>query len=158
VSGEWLQRVCANASQDLQYDGGIVHILDKFLTIPPSALEILSPLSLTAAEAALTKATKLESQLLKTDVTLFVPNNKAFEAFGSVFGNVSGMQLSSTLGCHIVPKVTNYLAPSGNTPLPTFLSEDIYTVAEDRNILVNSAEVILRNVLAAEGVIHLIHN
>jgi hypothetical protein len=112
--------VCANAPQDLQYDGGIVHIIDKFLTIPPSALEILSPLGLTAAEAVLTKATKLESQLLKTDVTLFVSNNKAFEAFGSVFGNMSETQLSSTLGYHIVPEVVNYLAPSGNTPLPTF--------------------------------------
>lgn len=149
--------MCANASQGLQYDGGIVHILDKFLTIPPSALEILSPLSLTAAEAALTKATKLESQLPKTDVTLFVPNNEAFEAFGSVFGNMSETQLSSTLGYHIVPEVVNYLASSGNTPLPPFLSEDIHIVAEDRNIFVNSAEVVLRNVLAAEGVIHIIH-
>lgn len=44
------QVVVGNGSQDLQYDGGIVHIIDKFLTIPPSALEILSPLGLTAAE------------------------------------------------------------------------------------------------------------
>lgn len=63
--------MCADVSQDLEYGRGVVHIIDKFLTIPASALEILSPLSLTATEGTLGKAMKLELQLPKTNLTLF---------------------------------------------------------------------------------------
>lgn len=74
VSGAgWLQRMCADASQDLEYGRGVVHIIDKFPTLPPSALEILSPLGLTATEGALGKAMKLESQLPKNNVTFLFP-------------------------------------------------------------------------------------
>jgi uncharacterized surface protein with fasciclin (FAS1) repeats len=119
-------------------------------------LEILAPLGLTAAEGALTKATTLSSEHPKTNLTIFIPNNAAFEAVGSILGNMSETQLSNILSYHIVPDIVNYLDPFHNISLPTLISEDVHIVAQDGNVFVNSAEAVIHNVLAAEGVIHVI--
>jgi uncharacterized surface protein with fasciclin (FAS1) repeats len=142
--------------QDLEYEGGIVHIVDEFLTIPPSVLELLELLGLTAAQGALTKATDLRSELPNTNLTLFVPTNAAFEAVGSVLSNMSETQLRNVIGYHIVPGVVDYLDPFHNTSLPTLVSEDIHIIAEAGNVFINSAEAVTHNVLAAEGVLHII--
>lgn len=142
--------------QDLEYDGGILHIVDNFLTIPPSVVEVLGPLGLTAAEGALTTATNLGSELRNTTLTLFVPNNAAFEAVGSLFGALSTTQLHEVLGYHVVPAVVQYFGPQTNVSLPTLIGKDLHVVAGDARVFVNSAEAVMYNVLVAEGVIHII--
>jgi transforming growth factor-beta-induced protein len=121
---------------------------------------------LTAAEGALTKATTLGSALPRTNLTLFVPTNTAFEVVGSVFDDddnnnntdISKAQLSNILAYHVVPDVVEYLLSFHNISLPTLLSSEHLhiVVGEDGKIFINSAEAVIRNVLAAEGVLHVI--
>ena len=67
----------------INFTGGVIHIIDTVLTIPQNISETAVQLGLSSAAGALTAANLIETVDYLSDVTVFVPNNEAFQAIGS---------------------------------------------------------------------------
>jgi uncharacterized surface protein with fasciclin (FAS1) repeats len=91
-------------------------------------------------------------------LTAFIPNNDAFQAIGSVLASVSMKELAGILAYHIVPDVVGYSTDLVNgTKLPTASQGESLTIRSDgEDVFVNSAKVIVPNLLIKEGVVHVI--
>jgi uncharacterized surface protein with fasciclin (FAS1) repeats len=94
---------------------------------------------------------------LPANLTAFIPNNAAFQAIGSALANATVEQLQSIIGYHIVPDVVGYSSDLSNgTKLTTLDNSTITITLDGHKVFVNSAEVVIPNVLIAEGVVHVI--
>src|SRR3954453_7193860 len=91
----------------MNFTGGVIHVIDNFLTIPQNISTTLVGLNDTSALGAIVKS-GLASGPAPANVTVFIPNNAAFKAIGSVLGNVTTEQLQGILGYHIVGDAVMY--------------------------------------------------
>jgi uncharacterized surface protein with fasciclin (FAS1) repeats len=86
-------------------------------------------------------------------LTVFIPNNAAFQAIGFVPAN-----LSAILSYHIVPDVVDYSTDLVNgTTLLTSFDESLTIRIYDKDIFINNAKIIVPNILIKEGVAHIIN-
>ncbi|KAK5235953.1 hypothetical protein LTR47_002679 [Exophiala xenobiotica] len=152
----------ANASvtgSPMNFSGGVVHMIDSVLIIPQNVSETAIQLNLTAAAGALTSASLVETVDHLTDVTVFVPNNAAFAAIGSALPNLTMEQLTSILQYHVIQGVVGYSTGLQNgTSLMTVQGNNVTITVDDTGVFVNSAKVIVADVLVANGVVHVIDN
>ncbi|KAH7129113.1 FAS1 domain-containing protein [Dactylonectria macrodidyma] len=88
--------------------------------------------------------------------TVFVPNDPAFEAIGSVLEGADLETLRTVLTYHIVDDVV-FSTDLANVSLPSLQGGDLtFTVAEDGSAWVNGAKIVFPNVLLFNGVAHVI--
>ncbi|KAK2601023.1 hypothetical protein N8I77_010504 [Diaporthe amygdali] len=87
---------------DITFDGGVVHVIDKVLTIPMSPSVTAVDMGLTSLAGALTKTNMVTAVDGLSDVTIFAPSNKAFEAIGSAAEGASATDLSTILSYHVL--------------------------------------------------------
>ena len=85
---------------NLNFTGGIVHVIDTVLAIPPPISDTATFAGLTSIVGALTQAQLVDTIDNTPDLTVFVPTNEAFEAIGSAVGNLTVQQLQGILGYH----------------------------------------------------------
>ncbi|KAK0735308.1 FAS1 domain-containing protein [Apiosordaria backusii] len=144
-------------SANFNYSGGTIHIIDNYLTIPAPLPTALLEQNLTALVGAVTQAGLVETLTNARDITLFAPNNQAFDAIGNVVGGWTIEQLTSILGYHAIVGQTIYSDQivDGATAA-TLQGGDITLRVEDGGVFVNSARVVKADVLCANGVIHVI--
>lgn len=142
--------------KNINFTGGVIHIIDTVLTIPQLVSSTAVAANLTSLAGAL-KTTNLVSTVdsLK-DVTIFAPSNSAFQAIGSAIGTLTTAQLSSILTYHVVQGTVGYSSILSNTTLKTVNGENVTITIEDGSVFVNSAKVVTPNVLVAGGVVHVI--
>ncbi|KAI9870279.1 MAG: hypothetical protein M1823_008794, partial [Watsoniomyces obsoletus] len=105
---------------------------------------------------ALTAAELVETVDTLSDVTVFVPNNAAFQAIGSALPNLTIEQVTSILTYHVVQGTVGYSALLSNTSLPTVEGTSVTISIIGDAVFVNSARVVLPDVLVANGVVHVI--
>ncbi|KAF2473461.1 FAS1 domain-containing protein [Lindgomyces ingoldianus] len=145
---------------NINFTGGIIHVVDSVLTLPISVSETASTANLTSIRGAL-NATNLTSIINETpDLTIFAPTNGAFQSIGSALANLSVSDLADILTYHVVNGTVAYSASLMNgTSIQTVQGGNI-TITIDANgtVFVNSAKVITPNVLVANGVVHVIDN
>ncbi|KIX95958.1 uncharacterized protein Z520_08213 [Fonsecaea multimorphosa CBS 102226] len=146
------------SSGPVNFTGGVVHIIDDVLTVPQSISDTAAQLDLSAATGALTSANLVTTVDTLSDVTLFVPNNEAFEAIGSALPNLTTQGLSSILQYHLVQGVVGYSPLLQNGTVKTVQGKDVTITIEDGEVFVNSARVVVPDVLVANGVVHVIDN
>ncbi|CZR57765.1 related to TGF beta induced protein ig-h3 precursor [Phialocephala subalpina] len=146
------QVVTANIS----FTGGTIHIINKVLTIPTTPANTATSLNLTSLAGALTQANLVNTVDSLRDITIFAPSNAAFQAIGSVLGNLSTEQLASVLTYHVVNGTVGYSSGLTNTTLTTVGGGQITIRIENGSIFANSATVITPDVLVANGVVHVI--
>ncbi|MCJ1471764.1 hypothetical protein MMC13_000404 [Lambiella insularis] len=142
---------------NINFTGGIIHIIDSVLTIPIPISNTAEAAGLSAAVGALmdTKMTAALDNMM--DVTAFIPNNAAFQAIGSALGNLTMDQLSSILEYHVINGTVAYSSSlMNNTMLPTMQGNNVTITMMNGSVFVNSAMVILPDVLVANGVVHVI--
>jgi len=141
---------------DLNYTGGIVHVIDNFLTIPQNLTTSLFELNLTAADGALASVASVGGSLPET-FTAFIPNNDAFQAIGSALANISAKDLAGILAYHVVPGVVDYSTLLSNgAQLNSTVNEPLTISIKNGIVSVNNAKVVIPDVLIKEGVIHVI--
>lgn len=87
---------------DIQYDMGVVHVIDKVLTMPGSPSQTALDMGYTSFAGALAKTNMVNAVDGLTGATIFVPNNNAFEAVGSVVNMASSQDLMSVLSYHVL--------------------------------------------------------
>ncbi|KAG8623694.1 hypothetical protein KVT40_008670 [Elsinoe batatas] len=141
---------------DLTLGSVIVHKIDEVLTIPLNASDTAERLNATAALGALTLTGLADPLDIVPDLTLFIPVNEAFQAAASAFEGASVETLRDVLQYHAITgnvifssEITNTTAQASNGGTLTF------SVIDDK-IYVNTARVLIPNVLLSDGVAHVI--
>ncbi|KAI1259983.1 fasciclin domain-containing protein [Xylariaceae sp. FL1019] len=141
---------------DLNFTGGTVHIIDSILFIPGNITDTLAGSNLTAAVGAL-EAVALPDSLGRTqDITIFAPNNDAFNAVGSIASNLTTDQLTSILGYHVLNGTVAYSSDLSNSTVSAADGTNLTITVIDGTVFVNDAKVTVPNILLENGVCHVI--
>ena len=157
---------------DIQADNGVIHVIDAVLMPPADAtLSESTIINIAAADERFTTlvaalgATGLDTVLASdTDTfTVFAPTDAAFEAMGSA--NVTALlgdldNLTEILQQHVitdaaVDAVTAY-SLSGNAATTVGGAEVPISISSKRELRVGGAKVIIADIHASNGVIHVI--
>lgn len=169
---------------DLEFDGGVVHVIDTILTPPGTPTETALDLGLTSFYGALQETSMVDDVNLLEDVTIFAPNNMGFEVVGSAVESASSTALMGVLGYHIVeatsvpgmPMFSSMLlgmAPStaGLTMSEIMKRHELETMmlgtlagqnltvrvdVDNGELFINSAKIIMSDVITSNGVIHVL--
>ncbi|KAG7289324.1 hypothetical protein NEMBOFW57_005691 [Staphylotrichum longicolle] len=141
---------------DINYVGGTLHIIDSVLTIPSSLTNTLLTGGLTAAVGLLRRAGVESALNLASDVTIFAPNNDAFNAIGSLVNSMTLEQLTTVLNYHVVQGKVLYSQLIAQGSEITASGASINFRIEDGALFVNSARVVVSDVLVGNGVVHIL--
>lgn len=139
---------------DIPFDGGLVHVVDGYFTLP-------QPLSTTASANGHTSflsaanSSNLTSSLDNTpSLTVFIPNNGAFSQ-----SNASSIYPSSSslLSGHIIPNFLGYLpALSNGAIFTTTAGTNVTITIKGSDYYVNNAKIIASNQILENGVAHVV--
>ncbi|KAF1947847.1 beta-Ig-H3/Fasciclin [Clathrospora elynae] len=143
---------------DVNFTGGVIHIIDRLLVLPENAADTLSAASLTSLRGAL-NATDLVSTVNDTpNITVFAPSNEAIQDIGSALANLTTQQITDILTYHVVTTGDiGYSSKLKNgTTLKTANGNDLTVTIGDGGIFVNNARVVTSDILIANGVLHVI--
>ncbi|CAD0081508.1 unnamed protein product [Aureobasidium vineae] len=145
-------------SGNLNFTGGVIHIVDGTLTIPGNLSSTLTNSNLTALAGAAQELNLTSTLSSLHDVTIFAPNNDAFQAVGSALANASASELISVLGYHVVNNSVLYSADimNGSTSVPTFIGGNLTLQNINGSYYVNSAKIVTPDILFSGGVIQVI--
>ncbi|GAB7354188.1 hypothetical protein MBLNU459_g4740t1 [Dothideomycetes sp. NU459] len=142
---------------NMNFTGGVIHVVDGVLTIPENVTATAVAANLTSVVGAIQRlnvSTYIDD--LK-DVTIFAPSNAAFQAIGSALANASASTLTQILEYHIVNGTVDYSSMLHNTTLMTLGGQNLTISVMNGSYFVNSARVINPDVLVANGVVHVIN-
>jgi uncharacterized surface protein with fasciclin (FAS1) repeats len=141
---------------NLNFTGGTIHIINQVLAVPMNVSSTAVAAELRSLVGAVTQADLATTLDTLEDVTIFAPYDAAFAAIGSVTGELSEEQLSKILTYHVVQGTVGYSSDLSNTTLETVEGSDVTITVNDDGVFVNSAKVIIPDVLVANGVVHVI--
>lgn len=85
-----------------------------------------------------------------------MPVNEAFQAAGSAFEGASVETLTAVLAYHVVNGSVVFSTDVANGKVATYGGEDLTLSVVDGTIFVNTAKVIIPNILLSNGVAHVI--
>ncbi|KAF2133532.1 Fasciclin-domain-containing protein [Dothidotthia symphoricarpi CBS 119687] len=143
---------------NVNFTGGIIHIIDRLLVLPEVASDTLSALGLTSVRGALNRTNLVETVNTTPNITIFAPSNEAFQSIGSALGNLTTEDLTDILTYHCVAGTIGYSSGLENgTELETVNGESLtITLGQNGSVFVNNARVITADILIANGVVHVI--
>ncbi|KAJ4382077.1 hypothetical protein N0V86_002405 [Didymella sp. IMI 355093] len=146
------------STADVNFTGGVIHVIDRFLVLPTNVSETLTAANLTGLRGALNATDLLEAVDTTPDVTIFAPTTEAFSDIGSVLANASVEDIANILTYHVVNGTVGYSSGLENGTVLTALNgnELTITIGEEGRIFVNNARVTVADVLVANGVVHVI--
>lgn len=137
-------------------------MIDTVLTLPSKASETLLDFGLTSLRGALLNASLVDAVDNTPNLTIFAPNNEAFQNIGSALPNLTAEQVTDILTYHVVASMGEDM-PIGyssnlmnGTELTTLQGETLTVYVSDEGIFVNNAKVTVADVLIANGVVHVI--
>jgi uncharacterized surface protein with fasciclin (FAS1) repeats len=111
---------------------------------------------------ALSRTGLLDDLNTRGPFTVFAPDNKAFAAVGlpdaNAIAKINKETLKSILLYHVIgSKVLAVNIPAAdNTPVKTLNGKDVFVTKKDGNVCVNGAMVIMADIIASNGVIHVV--
>lgn len=132
--------------QDIKFDGGIIHVIDTVLMIPTPDTVTAEVLGLSSLAGALQKA-NLGALNGLADVTIFAPTNAAFQAIGATAETLSITDLASILEYHVVQNTVGYSSLLKTETLGALSGQKLMVQVTGGKVFVNSAQVILADVL-----------
>ncbi|MCJ1282041.1 hypothetical protein MMC26_001364 [Xylographa opegraphella] len=142
---------------NINFTGGVIHVIDTVLTVPQTIAATAEAAGLSAIAGALTDTKLVDAVDNMMDVTVFVPNNAAFQAIGSAVGNLSMAQLSSILEYHVINGTVAYSTDlMSGMMIKTMNGNNVTVSMMNGSYFVNSAKVVTPDVLVANGVVHVI--
>ncbi|KXJ92564.1 FAS1 domain-containing protein [Microdochium bolleyi] len=141
---------------NLNFTGGVIHIIDQVLTIPQSIVQTATASNLTALVGAVSAAGLGDAVTGLRNATIFAPSNAAFGAISSITGNLSTQALGKILQYHVVDGALGYSSGLTDTTLTALDGSKLNIRVIDGAVYVNSAKVTIPDVLVANGVVHVI--
>jgi len=155
-----LQQNVSVVMADVNFTGGVIHVIDGLLALPVNVSETALAFGLTSLVGALNNTELVSDVNGLSNVTIFAPSNMAFQSVGSALANASMEDVAALLQYHVVvgdsPLYSSMLM-NGST-IPTMTGEDLMITIINGSVFVNSAEVTTPDVLVAGGVVHVIDN
>ncbi|TKA74473.1 hypothetical protein B0A55_05248 [Friedmanniomyces simplex] len=147
----------ANVTQaNLNFTGGVVHVIDSLLQIPGNFSSVAQNANLTALLGAV-NATNLTSTLdSASDITIFAPSNSAFQNIASAVGNLTATQAAAILEYHVINGTIAYSSSLTNTTIKTLGGGNVTVTIVNGTVFINSARVVNPDILMSGGVIHII--
>ncbi|PVH77458.1 FAS1 domain-containing protein, partial [Cadophora sp. DSE1049] len=163
VSGN---KVSASVGDELICTGGIVHVIDKFLSIPIQAVLQVSAAKMqyfvsilnTAGYLNAANSEYVDGILNVPDVTYFIPNSaNALEKATLQAANSTAEETKAVFQYHVVPGFVGYGSTlKDGMKLKTQEGSSLTITMQDGDMYVNSAKVIASDYIVANGVIHVI--
>jgi len=143
---------------DVNFTGGVIHVIDRLLVLPEVISDTLTTANLTGLRGALNATNLLEAVDTIPDVTIFAPSTEAFSNIGSALANATTEEIASILTYHVVNGTVGYSSGIKNgTVLTTLNGQNLtITIGEEGRIFVNNARVTIPDILVANGVVHVI--
>ncbi len=141
------------------FDGGVLHIVDTVLTVPDTPANTAIDTGLTSLAGALSQAQLVQAVNSLSDVTIFAPSNAAFEAIGTGLNAVQQQDLANILEYHVLMQPVRFstdLLSQNQQSFLTLMGQNVTVRKQNGQVFVNSAKVILADVLTANGVVHVI--
>jgi uncharacterized surface protein with fasciclin (FAS1) repeats len=138
------------------YTGGYIHIIDSVLTIPENCSQTAIELGTSSLVGALEAANLVDAVDGLSDVTVFVPNNAAFQAIAGTLATLPIANITAVLEYHVVNGTVGYSTLLKNETIKTLAGGNIRITISNGSVFVNSAQVVVPNVLTSNGVIHVI--
>ncbi|RKF75391.1 Fasciclin-like arabinogalactan protein [Golovinomyces cichoracearum] len=142
-------------TSDITASNGVVHIIDRFLTIPSSISETAVEAKLDSLVAALQKTDLVNTVDHLPNATVFAPNDAAFEASSDSTSKLNSDELKNVLTYHVAKKI-KYSIELDHSHLHNLNGSHIHVHRDGKNITVDSAKVITADVLVSNGVVHVI--
>ncbi|KAK1825777.1 hypothetical protein QBC39DRAFT_42415 [Podospora conica] len=147
---------------DVGFNGGLIHIIDTVLTVPPNVAQTAINTGLTSLAGAATAAQLIDGLNSLSDLTIFAPNNDAFEAIGSAVTTLPPQTLANILNYHILPRgvrfSTDLIAAGSPVQFTTSQGQNLTVSRLNGQLFVNSARVLIPDIITANGVVHVIDN
>ncbi|KAI0530074.1 FAS1 domain-containing protein [Xylaria digitata] len=151
-----LRQNVSAVTNNINFTGGTIFIVDGVLSIPQNVTDTLANANLTAAAGALAATNQTQNLTDGRNVTIFAPNNDAFNTIGSILSNQTMDQLSNVTGYHVVNGTVAYSSDLQNGTVRTENGEDINISVINNETYVNSARITVPDILFSDGVIHVI--
>ncbi|KAN0107849.1 FAS1 domain containing protein [Hyaloscypha variabilis] len=145
---------------DLPFTGGVVQIIDSLLVPPGNITTTCQEYNFTSFEGALYAADLLTSDSSTSNLTIFAPQNAAFQAIGSAITSMSSSDLAKIMNFHTIPNQVLYSPSLKNNSVLTTLEGGKLTVtrADNNAVYINSAQVLAPDIMIGNGVLHVIDN
>lgn len=151
---------------DLTADNGVVHIIDAVL-VPDDSPEIFSVFNIiedspdhNTLEQAIIAAGLVEALEAEGPFTVFAPTDDAFDALpdGVLDALLSDPQgaLSEVLLYHVIGDNLGSSDLENDLELTTLNGETVLITIENSNVFINDAQVTVTDLLADNGVVHVI--
>ena len=132
-------------------------MIDSVLTIPMNCSSTATEAGLSGVVGLLEQAKLASAVDTAKDLTVFAPNNEAFQKIGSALPNLTMEQVAGILEYHVVNGTVGYSSTLKNGSMLTAMNGGKLKITIDgSNVFVNSAKVVTPDVLVANGVIHVI--
>jgi uncharacterized surface protein with fasciclin (FAS1) repeats len=156
VSGQGTRSTLTQA--DLRFTGGVVQIIDSLLIPPTNVAQTAEDFNLTSFEGALYAGNKLLSISTTKDVTIFAPNNEAFQVLGPAISSMTSDEIAAVMDYHTVDQIVYSTGLTNGTKLLSAQGENITILHAGNIVYINSAELLQADILIANGVLHVIDN
>ncbi|MBK6267271.1 fasciclin domain-containing protein [Marivirga sp. S37H4] len=135
---------------------------DSIAALPKSIAETaVNTDQLSTLVAALTQAELVETFKGEGNFTVFAPTNEAFTAAQSTVDMLmkaeNKSKLQNVLKYHVVEGVTMASDLSDGQELTTLQGEKLKVTIEEDKVMINGAEVVIADVKASNGVVHVIN-
>ncbi|KIY00757.1 uncharacterized protein Z520_03422 [Fonsecaea multimorphosa CBS 102226] len=131
----------------LDFTGGIIYIIDSFLTLPGSFKETVEAEDMLGgsafAEAVVTTGGQQLTIDQLSDVTVFLPMNYSLQEIGSVIENMTWTELERLVSYHVVDQLLDInpdSPPSGK--YATYEGSEVTIFSQNGFVFINNARIV----------------
>lgn len=142
---------------DIDFSDGVIQIVDTIMAPPPSlgpACRVHKPLG--AFLGALYQTNLSEQVLTSKNITIFAPNNAAFQRTSGAMSTLSQSELLEVMKFHIVPTVLYSQDLVDGASWPTLGGKNITVTVAGNNRYVDSSQILDPDILIDFGVVHML--
>ncbi|PNS14719.1 hypothetical protein CAC42_1741 [Sphaceloma murrayae] len=152
-----LERNSTVVTADVNFTGGVIHVIDQVLTLPANITVTATSAGLSSLAGALIQTELLDDVSDLDNITVFAPSNAAFQNIASVLSNATRETISSVLTYHVINSSVIFSTDlADGVQVPTLNGGSVTINQEGSNFFVNGALISLPNVLVENGVVHVI--
>jgi len=135
-----------------------VQVIDSLLIPPTQLMNTTAAFNLTSFEGAIYAAKKMDTLSVTPNVTIFAPQNAAFQALGPAISNMTSDELSSVIDYLTIPNLVFSTDLKNGSKFATKQGGNLTVLHVGNNVYVNAAQLLASDNLIANGVLHIIDN
>lgn len=124
--------------------------------LPQNVADSAYAANLTDFMGAMGIGKQLDSINWAPDITVFAPNNAAFQRINAITANAPDSEIARALNYHVIPGQVVHSSDMTNKTLPTIEGTDVHMSVIDGVAFINSAKIVATDLLVNNGVLHVL--